>query len=142
MQDLLATVSGLSDEDWDRQTGTADRWSIRDTVSHLLTGETSNLYIAKTVAEGGDPARPDFDLARWNRRNIEKSAGRSEKDLLAELARERAATLAYLAEMPEEALDRTGHRTTGETTTVEGVFYQIVRHVREHTAEIKAALST
>src|SRR5437016_1717458 len=109
MQALLETVSGLSKQDWDLKTGTADHWSIRDTVGHLATGETGNLYIAKTIAAGGDPARPDFDLDRWNRRNIEKAAGRGEDELLSDLARERAATLTFLAGLPEESLDRTGH---------------------------------
>lgn len=126
--------------DWNRQTGTTDHWTIRDTVGHLATGETGNLYIARTIAEGNNPHRPDFDLDRWNRRNLEKAAGRSETDLVADLQQAREATLAILATLSDEQLSREGHRTTGEVTTVEGVFRQIAEHVRVHTAEIRDAL--
>ena len=141
LQEVLALVADLPPEHWERRTPTADGWTVRDTLSHLVTGEAGNLFIARGIAAGQDLYRPDFDLDRYNRRNIEKHAARTPQELLTELQRVRQETLTFLDSLDEATLLREGRRTTGEWTTVEGVFRRIADHQREHAAEIRAALS-
>jgi hypothetical protein len=85
--------------------------------------------------------REDFDLARYNRRNIEKGADKTPTDLLAELDSARADTIAFLDSLDDATLAREGRRTTGEPTTVAGALLRIADHQREHAAEIRSALS-
>ncbi len=139
-QALLGVLAGIDEQGWNTQTGTHDRWTVRQTVSHLATGEAGNLVIAKAVASGQDLYREDFDLARYNKRQIEKNQERTGPDNLTMLEAARQETLAFLDSLDAETLDRAGRRTTGEPTTVEGVFQRIVSHQQEHTDEIRQAL--
>ncbi|MCS6802106.1 MAG: DinB family protein [Chloroflexota bacterium] len=138
--ELNALLDSLAPDEWERRTATRDRWTVRETVSHIVTGEAGNLAIARGIAEGKDMYRPDFDLDRYNRRAIEKSAHRSPEDLRADLRARRQETLAFLEQLDEAALQRAGRRTTGERTTVAEVFRRIAEHQREHAAEIRAAV--
>lgn len=140
-RELEALLNSLSADEWATQTGTAERWTVRDTVSHLVTGEAGNLVIARGIAAGVEMYRPDFDLARYNRRNIEKNATRTPAQLLEDLQAVRRETLEFLESLDDATLQRAGKRTTGEDTTVAGVFERIADHQREHAAEIRAALN-
>jgi uncharacterized protein (TIGR03083 family) len=139
-RELEETLDALAPDDWEKTTTTTDRWTVRETVSHLVTGEAGNLAIARGIAAGVDMYRPDFDLDRYNRRNLEKTAQRSPAQLRDDLRAVRRETLATLDSFDEATLGRTGRRTTGEETTVAGVFQRIADHQREHLAEIRAAV--
>lgn len=139
-QELDETLDALAPDDWEKRTLTTDRWTIRETVSHLVTGEAGNLAIARGIAAGIDMYRPDFDLDRYNRRNLEKTAQRTPAQLRDDLRAIRRETLATLDGFDEATLRRTGRRTTGEETSVAGVFERIAEHQREHLAEIRAAV--
>jgi uncharacterized protein (TIGR03083 family) len=115
-------------------------WSARDLLAHLVSAETGNLTIARRILAGeGEPVE-GFDLDRWNARQIEKMGPKEPDALLADLEAARRETVALLASLSPADLEKAGHRTTGEPTTVAGVFRQIINHQRAHTAEIRATL--
>jgi uncharacterized protein (TIGR03083 family) len=140
LRELETLLDRLTPDEWATATATADRWTVRDTVSHLVTGEAGNLAIARGLAAGLEMYRPDFDLARYNRRNIEKNAERTPEQLRDDLRAVRRQTLEFLDGLREADLQRAGRRTTGEETTVAEVFQRIADHQREHAAEIRAAI--
>ncbi|MFN8535091.1 MAG: DinB family protein [Dehalococcoidia bacterium] len=140
LEGVLDLLNGLTPEQWAATTPTADHWTVRDTVSHLVTGEAGNLAIARGVASGAEMYRPDFDLARYNRRNIEKNAEQSPEELIDTLRSVREETLSFLDSLDDATLERSGRRTTGEETTVAGVFERIADHQHEHAGEIRAAI--
>ncbi len=142
-QFLLSVVQAVSDEDWSRvahhdQTG----WMARDVLAHVAGAEPSLTgLVTRAQAEGRFVPRPDFDLDFWNRRQVERRAGKSPRDLMAEMESNRAATLKLLADLPETALDLpVQHPSYGEMT-VEDVFRIIGFHERLHADEIRAAAS-
>jgi uncharacterized protein (TIGR03083 family) len=135
---LKALVAHVPAEAWSRPTVNPG-WSARDLLAHLVSAETGNLSIARRILQGEGQPVAGFDLARWNQRQIEKLGARMPAELLAELERARQETLQLLASLSVADLDRAGFRTTGEPTTVAGVFQQIARHLRAHTEEIRAA---
>lgn len=114
-------------------------WSARDVLTHLISGETGNLQIARRVQAG--EARPveGFDLARWNARQLEKIGVKQPGEVMSELKALRAETLSFLESVSEADLSKAGFRPTGEATTLEGVFRQIANHQREHAADIRSA---
>ena len=140
-QFLLSMVQAVPDEDWSRVAHSDSvGWTARDVLAHIVGAEPSmTAIIGRTQAEGRYAPRPDFDLAFWNRRQVEKRAEKSLAELLAELESNRAATLKLLADLPEAALDLPVQHPAYGDMIVEDVFRIIGFHERLHADEIRAA---
>jgi uncharacterized damage-inducible protein DinB len=137
----LSVVGTVGNEDWSRVAHTdAVGWTARDVLAHVTGAEPSlAALITRAQVEGSYVPRPDFDLNFWNRRQVEKRAEKSLRDLLAEMESNRAATLKLLAELPEAALDLPVRHPSYGDMTVEDVFRIIGFHERLHADEIRAA---
>ena len=96
--------------------------------------------ITRTQAEGSYAPRSDFDLAFWNRRQVEKRAEKSPADLLAEAEANRTVTLQLLADLPQAALDLPVKHPAYGDMIVEDVFRIIGFHERLHADELGAAI--
>lgn len=134
---LLDTVRG---DAWSLPTPN-EGWTVKDTLAHLCTGETGNALIGRRIIDGEAKPVEGFDLNRWNQRQVEKRRDKTAEELWQELDTARAETLAFLDGLRLDQLQLRGHRTTGDETTLEGVFRQIARHERGHTDDIRAALA-
>ena len=142
-QFLLKAVEAVRDEDWSRVAHDDNvGWTARDVLAHVTGAEPSlAAIISRAQADGSYVPRPDFDLDFWNRRQVEKRSEKSPRDLLAELDRNRAATLNLLADLPEAALDLPVRHPTYGDMTVEDIFRIIGFHERLHADEIRVACS-
>lgn len=138
--ELLAVLDGLGDGDWQRPTA-CQGWSIKDVVAHLAIGDAGNMVIVRRILNGEEGAVAGFDVDRYNQRQVEKRRDRSPRELHGDLAAGRRELVALLDELSDEQLSVAGHRTTGEPTTVEGVFYRLVEHDRMHAQHIRDALA-
>jgi uncharacterized protein (TIGR03083 family) len=140
---LLSVVQAVRDQDWSRVAHSdSSGWTARDVLAHVVGAEPSMaVIIGRTQAEGSYAPRPDFDLAFWNRRQVEKRAEKSPADLLAEAETNRAATLQLLADLPEAALDLPVKHPAYGNMIVEDVFRIIGFHERLHADEIRVATS-
>jgi len=133
----------LTKTDWRRPVhGHTEGWTARDALAHLVTAGAGLLRAAQLMAEGALRMSPDFDLDRWNQRQVEKQAGRTVADLRADLEALNGHVLAYLDQLSaaETALDRRGQHAVFGDVSVEDILRRIYRHEREHAQEIRAAL--
>jgi hypothetical protein len=143
--DLRKLCQGLDEAAWNCPVhGHEDGWTVRDVVTHLATAGPGLLKAAQLMAEGRLEMRPDFDLDFWNQRQVQKQAGRSEIQLLDDLAALNRDVLAYLDALAEDDGEavlarRDQHAVFGETT-VEYVLRRVYQHEREHALEIRQAL--
>lgn len=137
---LLQLAGGLAAADWQRP-AYAEGWTVRDILAHLTAAEPGNITIARRILNGEEGFVPEFDLNRWNARQVAKRQERTVPELLNDVAEARQETLHLLDSLTEEDLSKQGRRTTGEITTVEGVFYQIARHERAHTEDMRRAVA-
>jgi hypothetical protein len=83
----------------------------------------------------------DFDLNRYNNRQVEKNQNKQPAEILFGMAESRQKLLAFLEEVPDEALDQRGKHARGDVISLEQLFYRIGEHEADHTAEIKRALA-
>jgi uncharacterized protein (TIGR03083 family) len=135
---LKTTVAGVPADRWGRETANPG-WTASMVLAHLISAESGNLSIARRILAGeGNPVE-GFDLNRWNARQLEKMGPKEPDQSLRELEGVRQESLALYESLSEADLDRAGFRTTGEPTTVGGVFRQIARHQREHAEDIRNA---
>ncbi len=117
-------------------------WSVRDVIAHLADSGTGLLGQARRLAAGERPLPPDFDLNRWNRGAVRRSARTDLDDLRASIAASFAEAVEFLSQVDEAALDNEGRRGSGELTTVEGYFRRMLDHRIEHLTDIQTALGT
>jgi hypothetical protein len=140
---LTALAARLGPEDWERQVQTQSselRWTAREMLAHLAAAERGQMATLKGIAAGGTGVPDDFDLNRWNKRQVERGAARTPAELLDELAASRVELLATLDALGDAELDRRGRHGRGDTLTVEQFFYRIGEHEAEHVTLAMAAL--
>jgi uncharacterized damage-inducible protein DinB len=136
--EILQTIEGLDEGALTWQPGDG-RWSIRETLAHLVSSEQSHRQVAQAIAAGQTVDLPDFDLDAWNAAQVAKRRQQSMDEILEEMAAERQRTLSALQDL-NGALDCQGlHPALGETTVLK-VFRIIPIHERWHLKDIRQLL--
>jgi len=110
-------------------------WTVRELLAHLADAERGMLGQAQRIVRG-EPALPEgFDPARWNRRAVEKRAGASTADLLAEIEEAHRDWVAFVEGLDDAALDRQGRTAEGELLPVEAFARHATEHRMDHTCD-------
>jgi hypothetical protein len=137
LRDLLA---GLPDE-WVDTPDTEGGWRPRDVVGHLITGEQTD-WLARTrriLEHGTTKAFDRFDRFAM----LERDAGKSLDELVAQFGELRASNLARLRELvqTDADLDRRGlHPSLGEVT-LGNLLSAWAVHDLDHIGQIYAGLA-
>jgi hypothetical protein len=116
------------------------QWKARDVLAHLATSESGQLGQVMRLLQGGVTVPDDFDLARFNRRSVEKKAALSVDEMLGTIERDHQEVLKALEAVDEAEFDKAGRHARGDTITVERFFRRITNHRRMHAEELAAAL--
>ena len=130
----LAILTRLTPEQWEMAvpSETEAPWRALDVLAHLAVSEGGQLGQIRRCVAGEVTVPDDFDLARYNRRSVQKQAGRTVAEHLAEINRAHAEVLATLDAVDEADLDKTGRHARGDILTVEAFFHRITEHRRQH----------
>ena len=138
----LAILRRLTPEQWGLPVPSDEgaEWKARDVLAHLATSEGGQLGQITRLLDGKETVPDDFDLARYNRRSVEKKAAQSVPELLAIIERDHEEVLKALDAVDEANFDKSGRHARGDTITVERFFRRITSHRRRHSEELAAAL--
>ena len=110
------------------------KWSIREVVAHVTDAERVFGFRALWFGRGDPNELPGFDENLWvPNSNAEQS---SLADLAAEFAATRAATVAMLRLMPDEAMLRRG-KANGREVSPRALAWIMAGHVNHHAAVLK-----
>ncbi|MBI5566497.1 MAG: DinB family protein [Chloroflexi bacterium] len=141
-EQLLEVVGQLQPEDWAKVVqSTEGGWTVKQALLHLATSETGQIDTGKAIAAGQPTVPDDFDLNRYNNRQVEKHKDRQPGEILSAMAESRQKLMAFLEEVSEDALDKRGKHARGDVISLEQLFYRIGEHEADHAAEIKRALA-
>ena len=140
-EELLEMIGQMELDDWNKTVQTEDgHWTVKQVMLHLATSETGQLRTAKAIAAGQPTVPDDFDLNRYNNRQVEKNKDKQPPEILFGMAESRQQVFAFIDEVPEADLDKRGKHGRGDVISVEQLFYRIGEHEAEHAATIRAAL--
>jgi hypothetical protein len=140
-EELLEVIGQMEVADWERPVQAVEAgWTVKQVLLHLATSENGQLATGNAIAAGQPTVPDDFDLNRYNRRQIEKNQARQPPEILFGMAESRRKLLAFLDEVSAEDLDKRGKHGRGDVISLEQLFYRIGEHEAEHTAEIKQAV--
>lgn len=115
-------------------------WTVRDLIGHLADGERGNLGQVQRLLAGEQTVPEDFDLDRWNRSAVRKSAANQPAEHLRSIEEHFNQSLEFLEGLRDEDLDRVGRHSSLQMLTAEGFLRRMVDHRAEHVADIQAAL--
>jgi uncharacterized protein (TIGR03083 family) len=139
-RDLLASVAHLEPAGLAAPTANPG-WAVRDVLAHLAGAERGHQQVIRALLAGQSPDVSGFDLDAFNAADVAARQTVSRAGLLAELASNRAETLALLAVVGPDDWERSGYHPGGFDATVAGVFRVIAIHEKRHAKDIRAALS-
>ena len=140
-EELLEVIGQMRPSDWEQPVQAVEGgWKVKQVLLHVATSESGQLAAGKAIAAGQPTVPDDFDLNRYNRRQLEKNQDKQPPEILFGMAESRQKLLAFLGEVSAEDLDRRGKHGRGDVLSLEQLFYRIGEHEAEHTAEIKQAL--
>ncbi len=140
--DLRTFLDGLTVDEW--QTAVYDedaKWTLADIVRHLVDAERGMIGMMQQWQQGKDPVRPDFDLARWNARVVQKAAEKSPAELLTEMAQNRANLLAFIETIQSEDWAKKGRHGSLRIMTIDEVCHLIADHELSHLEVMETAVS-
>jgi hypothetical protein len=116
-------------------------WTARDVLVHTAVSEAGQLGQIQRNIKGEVTVPDDFDLARFNRRSVQKNANRTNDDLFNEIETQHQNVLKALDEVAEADLDRKARHARGDILTVEEMFIRVTEHRRQHAEELKKVIS-
>jgi hypothetical protein len=105
------------------------KWSIREVVGHVIDAERVFTYRALRFARADATPLPGFDENQWG--GTSNADSRTLKELTAELASVRAATLAMFRGFTATEFARTG-TASGQPMSVRGITFVTAGHERHH----------
>ena len=140
-EELLEVIGQMDTADWDRPVQSVEGgWTVKQALLHLATSESGQILTGKAIAAGQLTVPDDFDLNRYNNRQVEKNQAKQPPEILFGMAESHQKLLAFLDEVSAEDLEKRGKHGRGDVISLEQLFYRIGEHEAEHTAEIKRAL--
>ena len=141
-EELLEVIGQMETADWERPVQAVEGgWTVKQVLLHLATSESGQIKSGKAIAAGQPTVPDDFDLNRYNSRQVEKNKDKQPPEILFGMAESRQKLLGFLDEVSAEDLDKRGKHGRGDVISLEQLFYRIGEHEAEHTAEIKRATS-
>ena len=139
--ELLEVVGQLQPDDWNKAVQSSEGgWTVKQALLHTALSETGQIKTGKAIAAGQPTVPDDFDLNRYNKRQLEKNSDKQLPEILSGMAESRQLLLAYLDEVTAADLEKRGRHGRGDVISLEQLFYRIGEHEAEHTGEIKAAV--
>lgn len=117
-----------------------ENWTIREILAHFISIENAFGLMIKDVLAGGPGAPDDFDIDRFNAREVRAASGISNPALLRSFSDARTRTIQRLATLEPGDLDRKGRHPWFGDLTLHAMFKWIYRHNLLHIRDIRRAL--
>lgn len=118
------------------------QWTITDILRHLVDSERGMTNMMMQWQQGNDPVPPDFDLARWNNRVVQKSANKSPEELLENMRANRIDLLSFIDTLQDEDWEKKGRHASLRIMSIEEVCHLIADHERDHLRVMQEVLTS
>ena len=140
-EEVLEVVAQLSPDDWNKIVQSDEGgWTVKQMLLHIAISEVGQLKTGQAIAAGQPAVPDDFDLDRYNKRQIEKNQAKLPPEILFGMAESRQKLLKFLEQVSAEDLDKRGRHGLGDVISLEQLFYRVGEHEAEHAAQIRQVL--
>lgn len=133
--------SGLTAEQWTQEVYTeGTTWSIRNVLSHFVTSERGLVKLFESIRQGGEGAKDDFSIDRYNAAQQEKTKDITPAELLEQYKVVRANSITWVSGLKDEDLEIKGRHPFLEVTTIREMVKMLYLHNQIHYRDLKKAL--
>lgn len=137
----MSLAWSLSEEQWAGMAyDEGSEWRVVDILRHVADSERGMTALIVQVKDGGEGVPADFDLARWNKRTVEKLQEKGPEQLLGEMTQNRAKLLEVIESLGPDDWDKKGRHASLQILSIEQICNLIADHERDHMAAVRAAV--
>ncbi len=139
---LLSFFGGIDEKAWAIEVYTENEvWTVRNTMSHLMTTERALRKLFEQVRLGGGGVSEDFVIDRYNASQQRRTAGLSSAELMQSFGEARAETVAWVSGLAEADLDRRGRHPFLGQTSLREMIKMLYLHGQIHYRDVRRALN-
>lgn len=116
-------------------------WTIRQLAIHLAIADKGHNNMLQYIARGEELIPPDYDLDRFNKRSVEKSAEMTLDQARASLAQSRAEFLEWVKTIDDETLKKEGRHASMRIMSISEIMNIMAWHEDSHAKDIENHLA-
>jgi len=135
---IAAYFAALTGDQWEQVVYTEGaEWKVRDVLAHFVSVEKSILKLFENIRSGGGGASEDFSVDRFNVSQVSKLADTSPADLLVQFKEARAGMIAWVSDLSESDLQKTGRHPFLGVTALGEMIKMVYRHNQIHLRDMR-----
>ncbi|MFX1514036.1 MAG: DinB family protein [Promethearchaeota archaeon] len=140
-EEVIETIKNFSKNDLEKKVFShKESWTIFEVIKHLNSSENGMIRLMQNILQGGEGVPEDFDLKRYNKRQVEKQVDISYEELLQNLEKNRKDLLQFMDTLEGEDFQKKGRHGSLKTMTIEEIINKIADHETDHLMKIKKIL--
>ena len=123
-----------------------ESWTVLEVAKHIYTSEDGMVKLMKQIKDHSDPntlpgVPEDFDLDRYNKRQVQKLQELTKEDILTKLSESRANFVTFVENLTEKDLSKKGRHASLRVLSIEEILQLISSHETEHQNKLMNALN-
>jgi hypothetical protein len=115
-------------------------WNFHDLLAHFVSSEIGRKKLIVNVAGGGKGAPPDFEIDRFNQREVEGLSNESNSYLLQLFSEERSNLATFVSTLEMEDLVKIGNDPFLRTALLLDMVKLTYRHLQIHLRDARRCL--
>ena len=138
---IYTAFSEVTDSQWNAEVYTEGAtWTIRNTLSHLVTSERGLIKLFEQIRLGGEGASTDFSIDRYNAAQQARSKDLTPSEILEQYKEARANSITWVSGLKDEELEIKGRHPFLNITTIREMIKMLYIHNQTHYRDIKKVL--
>ncbi len=138
---IYAIFSAFTDDQWNAEVYTEGIiWTIRNTLSHLVTSERGLIKLFEQIRLGAEGASTDFSIDRYNAAQQARSKDLTPLEILEQYKEVRANSITWVSGLKDEELEIKGRHPFLNITTIREMIKMLYIHNQTHYRDLKKVL--
>ena len=138
---IYTAFSEVTDSQWNAEVYTEGAtWTIRNTLSHLVTSERGLIKLFEQIRLGGEGASTDFSIDRYNAAQQARSKDLTPSEILEQYKEARANSITWVSGLKDEELEINGRHPFLNVTTIREMIKMLYIHNQTHYRDMKKVL--
>ena len=138
---FFALFAGLTDDQWQKEVYTEGAtWTLRNVLSHFITSERGLVKLFEQIRLGGEGAREDFSIDRYNAAQQARTKDLTPTELLEQYKEIRSDSIAWTLSLSELDLEKQGRHPFLGMTSIREMIKMLYIHNQTHYRDMKKVL--
>jgi uncharacterized damage-inducible protein DinB len=134
----IAFFGSLNDENWEIMVySEGSDWTVRDVLAHFVSAEQGFIRLFNEILAGGKGAAEDFNIDRYNARQLDLKKDASRQELMKLFRDGRSEMISLVKSLTTEDLKREGRHPFLGISTLAEMIKMVYRHNQIHHRDLR-----